>query len=382
MSKKTQVIGVMIVLLLLAGAILAWLKLGPVNAERSSLGRKVTIGVILPLTGSGAVWGENAKEGIDLALEEINQADGIDGKPLEVKFEDSQTLPKFAVTALHKHINVNRVEACIVDMVSSNVLAMAPIANREQVVLLSPGASSPKITNAGSFIFRNWPSDALQGQLNARYAVTKMAAKNASIFYINNEYGSGLATVFEKEFTKHGGKVIAVESFEQGAKDFRSVLSKLKVQPVGVLYVLSYPKEWPLILVQAKELGLTFPILGTETAEDPTIIVNAKEAAEGLIYSVPSKPSNSDARVAHFLEAYKAKYGKDPGICADAAYDALYLLVDAIRNIGYDGPAIRDYLFKVKDYHGAAGLTTFDENGDCIKPFIFKKVENGVPVAL
>lgn len=350
------------------------------NSDEQS--RKTQIGVILPLTGSGAVWGQNAKKGIDLAVEEINRQGGVGGNDVEVIYEDSQTLPKFAVAALNKHIDVNQVEACIVDMVSSNVLAMAPVANREEVVLISPGASSPKITHAGSFVFRNWPSDALQGELNAQHAYEKMRARTASILFINNEYGVGLQSVFSAEFTRLGGTIEVVESFEQGASDFRSSLTKLKATPTDVLYILAYPKEWPLILVQAKELGINVPILGTETTEDPTIIENAGDAANGVIYSVPEKPSQTDERVAHFLEAFREKYGEEPGITADAAYDAVYLLVDAIRENGYDGPRIRDYLLTVKNYHGAAGATTFDENGDCIKPFIFKRIEGRKAVVI
>jgi branched-chain amino acid transport system substrate-binding protein len=247
-------------------------------------------------------------------------------------------------------------------------------------VLLSPGASSPKITGVSPYVFRNWPSDALQGQLGARHAVAKMGAKRVAILYINNEYGAGLRGVFGDELTKLGGTAVAAEPFDQGASDFRGALTKLKGVPADLLYVLAYPKEWPLILVQAKELGLKFPILGTETTEDPAIVANAREAADGVVYSVPKRPDATNDRVRTFLSAYRAKYGAEPGITADAGYDAVYLLADAIRAVGNDGPAIRGHLLTVKDYQGAAGKTAFDANGDCLKEFEFRRIVNGKPV--
>jgi branched-chain amino acid transport system substrate-binding protein len=341
--------------------------------------KTIKIGAILPLTGSGAFWGENAKKGIDLAVEEINSKGGVKHKKLEVIYEDSQTLPKFAVSALRKLISAEKIQACIVDMVSSNVLAMAPVANENRVVIISPGASNPDITKAGPYVFRNWPSDALQGVIGAKFAYNELGWRKVAILYIKNAYGEGLKDVFTKHFQEMGGEIIIAETFEQGASDFRSQISKLKElgKKVDGIYLLAYPAEHPIILKQIREAGIPHNILATETFDDPAIVEKAKRAAEGVIFSVPAPPPEDEEAVKNFRENFMKKYGEEPGLTAPEAYDALKLLALCIEKVGYNGSRIQQELLKIKKYPGAAGETTFDENGDVIKPFIYKVVKNG-----
>src|SRR2546423_5646168 len=160
----------------------------------------IKIGCLVSTTGSGARWGQNSRKGIDLAAEEINAGGGVNGKKIQVIYEDTQTDPKTAVSAFRKLVDVDGVKTCIADVISSDVLAVAPIANEKNVPLISPGASSPEITNAGDFVFRNWPSDALQGEEAAKLAFNQLGWHKVGIFYINNEYGKGLRQVFGNGF--------------------------------------------------------------------------------------------------------------------------------------------------------------------------------------
>jgi branched-chain amino acid transport system substrate-binding protein len=337
----------------------------------------VTIGAVLPLTGSGAIWGQNAKKGIDLALDEINSGGGVKGRKLEVIYEDSESLPKSAVSALRKLINAHHVHATITDIASSNVLAMAPIAESNKVVMLSPGASSPEITNAGEYTFRNWPSDALQGIYSAKIAYDKLKFRKVAIIYVNNAYGVGLKDVFTKEFNKLGGEVLITEAFKQEDTDYRMQLTKIKNIESDGIYIPGYPKEMALLLKQSKELGITKQILATEAFEDPKILEVAGDAAEGVIYSYPKPADPKERIVGEFINNYKKHYAEEPGICSDTGYDAIRILAWAMEESGFTGPEIQKQLLKLKDFPGAAGLTTFDENGDAQKPFIFKTVKNG-----
>ncbi len=160
--------------------------------------KEIKIGAILPLTGSAAPYGENAKRGIELALTEINAAGGIQGSRIRVLFEDSRTDPKEAVSALNKLYSTHGVRYIIGDINSSGVLAMAPIAEKNKIILLSPGASNPKISDAGEYIFRNWHSDALEGQVDAEHAYSKMNWRTAAVLYVDAAYGVGLAETFRK----------------------------------------------------------------------------------------------------------------------------------------------------------------------------------------
>ena len=183
------------------------------------------IGAVLPLTGSAAVWGQNAKMGMDLAASEINAKGGVNGHPISVLYQDSQSEPSVATSALQQLISVHHVQVVIGDIASSSVLAMAPIAMKNQVVLLSPGASNPDISKAGDFIFRNWQSDALEGEVDAQYAFSKLGWKKVACLYVNNGYGAGLEKVFADKFKAAGGQIVAEESFPQGATDLHAQIA-------------------------------------------------------------------------------------------------------------------------------------------------------------
>ncbi|MFZ3091499.1 MAG: ABC transporter substrate-binding protein [Nitrospirota bacterium] len=184
--------------------------------------KEIKIGAILPLTGDAAKWGNNTKNGIDLAVEKVNNAGGINGRKLKILYEDTQGTPKNGVAAIQKLITIEKVPAVIDDSMSTVTLAMSPIAEKSKVVLLATGATAPKISEAGDYIFRIWNSDDLEGKVSAKFVYDDLKLYNAAILYINNDYGNGLESVFKKAFEKLGGRIISSESFGQGDTDFRN----------------------------------------------------------------------------------------------------------------------------------------------------------------
>lgn len=338
----------------------------------------IKIGAILPLTGDVAVWGNNTKEGIDLAVEKINHAGGINGSKIKIIYEDSQALPQHGVSAIRKLITVDKIPAVIDDSVSSVTLAMAPIAEENRVVILATGATAPAISDAGDYIFRIWNSDALEGEVMAKYVYDKLNLRKVAILYVNNDYGKGLDEVFRREFSKKGGEILISESFDQSATDFRSQLAKIKEEAPDAIYLVGYPREVPQCLKQIKELGIQVKVLSTVAFEDPHIVEIAKDAAEGVIYPFPVEPSKEDPALREFLSGYDKKYGKEPGITCDVGYDAVNMIVEAIRlSGGTKGDEIQRGLMMIKDYHGASGLMEFDEKGDVHKPMGMKIVKGG-----
>ena len=175
-----------------------------VNCRRSnnqpSPAQTITIGSILPLTGDASKYGQSAQQAIDLASQEINAKGGIKGTHVTIVYEDSQGNPKGTVSALQKLITTNKVPAIIGDLLSSDTLAMSPVAERDKVVLLSPTSSAPEITKAGDYIFRNCASDTFEGSIMAGYAYDKLHTKRVAIIYINNAYGVGIRDVFKSVF--------------------------------------------------------------------------------------------------------------------------------------------------------------------------------------
>jgi len=337
----------------------------------------IRIGAILPLSGDAASWGELGKEGLQLALDEINAKDGIHGKKVAVIYEDTQAQPEKGASAMLKLATVNKVPAVIGDIVSSTTLAASPIAEKNKVVLLSPTASAPKITEAGKYIFRIWPSDLAEGTAIAEFAIKTLKVKNVAILYIQNDYGISLQKVFEKNFSKFGGKVLLSMAYKVDETNFRPYLTKIKAKNPEAIYLVSYYKDAGLILKQAKQLKIDSQFLGTTAIEEPKLFEIAGDSADGVIYPISSgyDPNNKVTVVTKFIKDFKKRYDKEPGFIQAQTYDALKLIALAIEKSGSTGPAIQKYLETIKDYHGVTGLISFDENGDVKKPTQIKIIK-------
>jgi branched-chain amino acid transport system substrate-binding protein len=336
----------------------------------------IEFGATLPLSGDAAVFGKNSQQGIDLAVEQINSSGGILGRKVKIDYEDTKALAKEGVTAYQKLVSLNKVTAIIDDSVSSVTLAMAPLADKDQIVILATGATAPQISGVSKYVFRIWNSDAYEGEIIADYAANRTQLTNVAILYINNDYGKGLEGVFRAQFTRRGGIVPDSEAFDQGSSDMRAQITKIKATNPDGIYLVAYPKEAASALRQIKELGVDSKLLGTVALNDQQVIDNAGSAADGLVFPFPKDPTG--AQVDAFKKAFEAKYGKQPPVLADVGYDALHMIAKAAElSKGITGPQIQGGLRELKDYAGASGIMTFDENGDVHKPMGFKKVSSG-----
>jgi branched-chain amino acid transport system substrate-binding protein len=341
----------------------------------------ITIGAILPLTGDAAQWGIPPRNGAELAVEEINARGGVAGKRLVLSVEDSRAEPKEGVSAFNKIVSGGNVKIILGAVASSVSLAVAPIAERNHIVLISPASTNPKITDAGDFIFRVIPSDALRGQVFAEYLFKDKGIKKVAIIYINNEGGVGNRDSFKARFTELGGEVILEEGYKQGTSDLRSQITKVKASEAEAVVVVSYPQDTILLMKQAKELDIGKPLyFQTEAVEDANVLREAGNAAEGVTYILPAPAEGAASD--RFAKAYKQKYGKNPELFAAEAYDIIYLIAKAIESnpdSKVSAELLRDYLYKVRDYAGASGTITFDKNGDVVKPMAIKEIHNGAP---
>jgi branched-chain amino acid transport system substrate-binding protein len=337
---------------------------------------EIKIGAILILTGPDAKAGQSAKKGVDLALYEIN-TEATGKNKLKIIFEDDQGEPLKATSALLKLINVDKVSAVIGPMWSTSVLAVAPIAEKNKVVILSPTASAPKITNAGDYIFRNTYSDLFEGRKDAEYAYNELKYKSVGIIYVNIDAGIGIANVFSERFKELGGEIVLKEGYEQSTVDFKSLLAKFRSKQIDLIYLMGY-SEMGQIVKQTREMGINLPILSTIMFEISDVIKIAGDAAEGTIYSYPSyDPERGGEIIKKFAEEFKNKYGIWPDPEAAFSYDATKILYSVILQTGSNSENIKDKLYTIKNYIGVTGKTSFDENGDVIKSIGFKIVENG-----
>jgi branched-chain amino acid transport system substrate-binding protein len=366
MKKLGIIIGVIVVVGLVVVLILTQPK------KESSV---IKIGHIAPLTGDAAIWGQWAKEGIELGVDEINSKGGVKGKKIIVIHEDDQGKPDMGVNAINKLIKVDKVQAIIGGITSGVTLACAPIAEQNRVVLLSHGAAANKISYAGDYIFRIFPSNSQEAQRLVEIA-RKLKIKKAAILFINNDFGSELADVVKKIFEEGGGNILVTEGYEPEVTDFRTSLTKLKNARPQAVFLLGYPKDMSLILKQSKEIGLNEQFLAPDTFDAPEILQWAGEAAEGVIFVYPALPQTD--RLKKFSEALKRKFGKEPNMLNAMGYDAIRLLALAIEEGGEKGEQIKEALYKIKNFPGVTGDITFDKNGDVIyRPIGVKTVKGG-----
>lgn len=335
----------------------------------------ITLGAILSLTGSAAEYGENAQKGIELALKH-QAADSLKYR-YRVIVEDDKTLPQDAVSAFQKLVSEDHVTAIIGPLPSSNAMAVAPLADQQHVVILSPGASTPRLTTAGPYVFRNWQSDVVEAQVMSDYLIGENIRKVA-VFAINNDFGLALSDYFKKEFTAKGGTVPIAETFDQGAVNFRAQLLKLKdANPQGV-YLLSYPNETAHIVNQMHDVGLKARVFGVSAMEDPTLLSVAGANANGIVYTKALGADTTDVAYRNFITWFRQEYRSAPGLIADTGYDAAKMLMLAIsRADPLSGPAIAAALDSIKNYDGASGIQSFDANGDIIKPVGLKIIRDG-----
>ena len=347
----------------------------PTNEPQSPQSQPIKIGAILPLTGDAAKYGKSAKEALDMAVDEINSGKGVRGSKVEIIYEDDSANPTKGVSAINKLISVDHVPAVIGALPSSVTLAIAPVAENNKVVLLSPMSSNPKISDAGDYIFRNCISDLDEGSYMAEFAINTLHIKRVAILYINNDYGTGLNDVFSKKFQELGGQIVDTESFLEGRTDFRSQISKIKDANPEAIYLVGYT-EMIQIFKQLKELAVNAQVLSTIMLYDPELVKKCEGAAEGAILTAWEFDSQSQDEVTkQFVERFKARYGHEPDVFAAQTYDTLFLLKLAIEGQGTSPQDIRDGLYSIKDFPGVSGKTTFTAKGDVIKPVRILKVQ-------
>ncbi len=340
----------------------------------SSGTQTIRIGVIMAVTGDAASLGVDMVNGIRMAVDQVNTKGGIKGKPVEIIVEDGRCNGSDAASAAQKLVNVDKVVAIIGGLCSGETLAAAPIVEAAKIVLISPGSSSPDITNAGKYVFRNYPSDALKTVATAK-VIREKGYKTVAMISENTDFCQGVVRGMYKDVGDDG--IVFDEKVEPGTKDFRSIFEKLKKTDFDVFYPNTNGDASMAALVQQyRDAGFKQPILSHEVADSSTLGDIAKEAAEGLqLVTVRTSGEGTD-----FETKFLAKYEKAQSSIAFAAhaYDAAKLLMETIDEHGTDGTAIRDAFLTLKSYQGIIGDIHFDENGDVVGvPFVLKEFKNG-----
>ncbi|OIQ52750.1 ABC transporter substrate-binding protein [Neomoorella thermoacetica] len=349
----------------------------------SSGGKEIKIGLNAELTGSIPVLGQSSKNAAMMAVEEINQAGGLEvgGTKYKVTLvvEDNEDKAESAASATQKLINQDRVLAMIGPNASRNAIPAAAVAESARVPMISPWSTNPKTTENKKYVLRACFIDDFQGVVVAKFASDKLGAKKAAVLFdVASEYNKGIAEIFKKSFEGNGGQVVAFETYTKGDKDFSAQLTKIKEANPDVLFLPNYYSEVPLQVEQARKLGYTGQIIGSDSWGNPEIIKLGGKNMEGLFFSTHYAPDIATPVAQKFIKAYQEKYKSTPDDVAALTYDAFGMLFQAIKTAGkVDRQAVRDALASITKYEGVTGTMQFKGTGDPIKSAVIIKIENG-----
>jgi branched-chain amino acid transport system substrate-binding protein len=339
----------------------------------------ILLGEVGSLTGAQATFGVSTRNGIELAIKEANEAGGVKGKKLAVRVYDDQGKPEEAAQAVTRLITQDKVVLILGEVASSNSLAMAEKAQAAGVPMITPSSTNPSVTQKGDYIFRVCFIDPFQGYVMAKFARENLKADQVAILQDNKSaYSIGLTEVFQRKFAEMGGKITTTESYSQGDTDFRAQLTAIKkTKPQGI-YVPGYYSDVGVIARQARELGLTVPLMGGDGWDSEKLFELAGDALKGSYFSNHYSPDNPDPKVQKFIADYKAAYGGVPDALAALGYDSAKVAIAAIGKAkDLSGPAIRDAIAQTKDFPGVAGTISLDQNRNAVKPAVILKVADG-----
>ncbi|MBP1716500.1 MAG: hypothetical protein H6Q42_4703 [Deltaproteobacteria bacterium] len=321
----------------------------------------IYVAVSAPLTGNYAEYGQNWQKAMNLAVGWLNAAGGINGRPLELVYNDSKSDPKDAAALAQKYTSDPKYVAQIGDFTSTACMAAQPIYDKAGMVHGIIG------TQAG------------EGPFMARYAVEKLGKKKIAVLYINNDWGIATKDYFVKPAKDMGADILAIESFFETDKDFTGVLTKLRGYKPELLYIPSMYNEMALIAKQREKLGWTDVLLsGPGSLYSPKLLEIGGTSVNGLYTSAVFFPKDPSPAVQKFVKGYEEKYKSTPNMFAAIAYDGANLMAETIRKAGTNRKAIRDELAKTKDFVGVTGKIAFTEQRDVVKDYrhlVIKNVE-------
>ncbi len=343
---------------------------------------EIKIGANFELTGNVANYGSATLDGLKLAIKEVNDAGGVNGKKITIVDADNKSEASEAVNAATKLISDDKVKVVVGPAVTANVIAESQVATDDKIPVVAPDATSPEVTvengQVKPYIFRSCFIDPQQGTVMAKFATENLKAKTAVIYVDNStDYSKSLGKVFKEKFEAAGGKVLDQQAFVAKDQDFKATLTTLKAANADVIFVPAYYEEVGKIVKQARELGITCPILGTDGWDDSKVAdIAGADALNNTFFS--THYSDKDDSVKGFVEAFKQEYGHMPNVFAALGYDAGKMIVDAIKRAGSDDPEkIRQALEETKDLQVGTGTITMDKNHNPIKQAVILENKNG-----
>ncbi|MEA4851501.1 MAG: ABC transporter substrate-binding protein [Paludibacter sp.] len=369
MNRKS-LLWILLAIAIIIGGWFVWKK----NSAQSNT---VKIGAILPLTGSGANYGKSLKQGIDIAVEEVNNSGGINGRMLEIVYEDTKSDAKEGVSAFKKVVAFDRVPI-VIGSLSSIILACQPVADSAHIVLINSSAISPKICEkADNFLFSLMVNGGAEAKFIANYFCKNYPSEKIAVLYSNNSSGKDTKDIFSKEMQAICGITPYEQSYELNSPDFRSQLNNIKLSKAKYCFLLAFSsKEFADILNQSKELNMGVQWISYSGIETKETLEFAGNSANDLIYSYP-KYNPADTLYSNFQKKYSKRYNSWADIYTVTSYDGVKYLANIMTKYGISALNIQNGLRNTPTYNGIFGNISFSKNKQYVeKELIWKKIEN------
>lgn len=352
----------------------------------SSASKNIKIGIINEMTGGNATMGTSGANGAKLAIKEANAKGGILGKQLEAVIADNKSEPSEAANAMTKLATQDKVVAVTGTFSSSNAIASSNVAEVSKLPYIAVGATNPKVTvdeksgKVKDYTFRVCFIDPFQGTVGANFVLNTLKLNKAVMLVdSSSDYSKGLASFFKDAFVKGNGTVLAEEAYLQKDQDFKTILTKVKALNPEVIYLPGYYEEVGKIVKQAREIGITVPIIGGDGWDSPKLVeIGTAAALDNTYFTNHYSVDDTSASSKAFVEAYKKEYGQAPDAMAVLSYDAINVLIDAMKRANSAEPEkIREALAATKDFMAITGATTLNATHDAVKSVVIIEMKDG-----
>lgn len=346
-------------------ALYATILTGCSNSNKQTEREVIKVGAVIPLTGEVATYGESLKKGFEMAVAESS------GK-FEIIYEDSKADKNTGISAINKLISSDKVKFVLSDATSGVTLAIAPIAEKNKVILFDAIATSDEIIKSGDYVFRNAPSNYKQAIKAATFITEDLNVKDIGIIYNQTDYGVNLSDKFKDELKVQNITVLYEAGYQDGTTDFKTILSKLKSSNAKAVFVPGNYEETANMLKQAKQLGITIPFIGTDGAYSPKLIEIAGSATDNFYLTMMGVDVNNEM-FKNFVITYKAKYNSEPDVFTAYGYEAAKILFQSISKGGNDSDEVKKYLY-TNSFTSFTGQLVFDSDGEVIRDYVILKV--------
>jgi len=370
--------------LLLLTAIMVVMSVLASCSQPSSNSNTIKIGVNYELSGGVATYGQSSVDGIELAVEQINKAGGINGKQIELVKYDNKSEEAEATTLATRLMTQDKVVAVLGPATSGAFKATIPVATQNKIPVASGSATADDVTvdsnGVKEYAFRICFNDSYQGTGMANYALNNLGLKKAVIIMdSSSDYGKGLAENFKKTFEANGGTIVAQEAYVRGDTDFNAILTSIKGKDFDVIFIPGYYEEAGLIIKQARDQGIDAPILGADGFDSPDLKnLAGAEALNNVYFSNHYSSLDQDPVVQEFIELFKSKYNKQPDAFNALGYDLANFVIDGIKRAeSLTGEAVKNALAATTNFNGVTGSFSVDENHNPVKAIVVIQLKDG-----